>query len=83
MFRPLFCFALLLLAPAWMRDRTPDENHFYRRFFTAKHRAKKAKAKRLWIGVLLLLLLFPHPPLIVTMLLFTTFLTFCLLDESN
>ena len=83
MFRHLCIFTLLLMAPAWMRDRTPDENHFYRRLFTVKHRAKKARARQLWIAVLLFLLLFPYPPLIVAMLLFTTFLTFSLLDESN
>jgi hypothetical protein len=66
-----------------MRDRTPDSDHFYRRFFTAKHRAKRSKAKLIWIAVLFLLILFPYPPLIVSLLLFTTFLTFSLLDESN
>jgi len=76
-------FLFFLVAPGWMQDRTPDEKHFYRRFFTKKHRAKRSKAKLLWIGMLSLMLLFPYPPLIVTMFLFTTFLTFSLMDETN
>lgn len=83
MFRHLLRFILLLLSPTWMRDKTPDEAHFYRRLFTAKHKAKKDKAKLLWIAVLLVILIFPYPPLIVATLLFTTFLTFSLMDESN
>ncbi|MGI1670556.1 MAG: hypothetical protein K6L74_09565 [Neptuniibacter sp.] len=83
MFRHILAFAFLLFTPVWMQDHTPDEKHFYRRFFTKKHRAKRSKAKQLWIGMLLLMLLFPSPPLIVSMLLFTTFLTFSLMDESG
>ena len=83
MLSELIDFYCMLLAPAWMRDRTPDETHFYRRFFTAKYRAKRNKAKWLWIGMLALMLCFPYPPLMLAVLLFTTFLTFSLLDESN
>jgi hypothetical protein len=83
MYRHLLAFLITLVSPVWMQDRTPDENHFYRRFFTKKHRAKRSKAKLLWIGVLLLILMFPYPPLIVSMLLFTTFLTFSMMDESG
>ncbi|WP_286238016.1 hypothetical protein [Neptuniibacter halophilus] len=83
MFRHLLAFLLMLLAPGWMRDRTPDEKHFYRRFFTRRHRAKRSKAKLLWIAALCLMLFFPYPPLMVALLLFTTFITFSLMDESN
>lgn len=83
MFAYLIDFYFLLFVPSWMQDRTPDESHFYRRFFTAKHRAKRSKAKWLWIGMLSLMACFPYPPVMVAMLLFTTFLTFSLLDESN
>ncbi|WP_299182916.1 hypothetical protein [uncultured Neptuniibacter sp.] len=83
MFRHLLNFSLWLLAPCWMRNRTPDETHFYRRLFTAKHRAKRSKAKLLWISVLTVMLFFPYPPVVFTLFLFTTFLTFSLMDESN
>ncbi len=83
MFRHLLIFLLLLLAPGWMRDQTPDRDHFYRRLFTARHRAKRSRAKSLWILAFFLMLFFPYPPLMVALLLFTTFITFSLLDESN
>ncbi|MGH1462700.1 MAG: hypothetical protein ACRBB6_11740 [Neptuniibacter sp.] len=83
MFRHLLSFLVHRISPVWMHDHTPDEGHFYRRFFTAKHKAKRGKAKLLWIGGLLFILLFPYPPLIVATLLFTTFLTFSLMDESS
>jgi len=83
MYRHLLGFFISLWSPVWMQDQTPDETHFYRRVFTKKHRVKRSKAKLLWIGMLLLMLFFPYPPLIVSLLLFTTFLTFSLMDESG
>ncbi|MAY41648.1 MAG: hypothetical protein CMI05_04940 [Oceanospirillaceae bacterium] len=83
MFRYLLAFYSWFLAPQWMQNRTPDYDHFYRRFFTAKHKAKRSIAKLIWIAALLLLLFFPYPPLIVSLLLFTTFISFSLLDESK
>ncbi|WP_415881612.1 hypothetical protein ACMXYX_10400 [Neptuniibacter sp. QD72_48] len=79
----LFNFFLMLLAPEWMRDQTPDKDHFYRRLFTAKHRAKRNKIKLLWICVLSLCVLFPFPHAIAALVLLTTFITFSWLDESN
>ena len=83
MFSELIGFYLMLLTPAWMQDRTPDETHFYRRFFTAKYQAKKEKIKWLWIATCTVLLCFPYMPLRLTQALFSTFLTFSFLDESN
>lgn len=76
-------FLFMLLAPAWMRDQTPDKDHFYRRRFTVKHRAKKARIKLLWIVVAIICLIFPYPHIITVLLLLTTFVTFSWLDESN
>lgn len=83
MWRHLISFILAFLKPSWMQDKTPDASHFYRRLFTSKHRAKRAKARLLWIGVGGLMLAFPYPPLIIALSLFTTFITFSLMDESN
>ena len=82
MFKYFVLFHCWLAAPNWMRDHTPDQDHFYRRLFTAKHKAKRRKVKSIWITALSVLLLFPSPPIIVATLLFTTFLSFSYLDES-
>lgn len=73
----------MLMTPVWMRDKTPDKDHFYRRLFTAKHRAKKNKIKFLWIFVLSLCLVLPSPHVIFALVLLTTFISFSWLDESN
>lgn len=83
MYRYLIAFLMTLVLPNWMQDKHPDEQHFYRRKFTSKHRAKRHKVKSLWIGSGLIALLFPLPAVLVTVFLFTTFLSFSLMDESG
>ncbi|MDO6564917.1 hypothetical protein Q4488_16165 [Amphritea sp. 1_MG-2023] len=78
----LICFYLQLLLPDWMSNRYPDGDHFYRRRFTAAYKARLRWAYRLWLGSALLMLTLPSPPIIIGLGLFTTFISFSLLDES-
>ena len=83
MYRYLIAFLMTLVLPNWMQDKRPDAQHFYRRKFTSQYRAKRKQVKSLWIGSGLLALLFPLPAAWVTLFLFTTFLSFSLMDESS
>lgn len=77
----LLRFYLYLLLPDWMRDQHPDSRHFFRRKFTSAYRARLCRVRRIWIGSGLLMLALPSPPVIITLGLFTTFISFSLLDE--
>jgi len=46
------------------------------------YRAKKRIVRDIWIGTALLMLLLPHPGAVATLALFTTFLSFTILDET-
>ena len=78
----LFRFYLFLLLPEWMGSRQPDSRHFFRRKFTSAYRARLRWVRRLWIASGLLMLILPIPPVVITLGLFTTFLSFSLLDET-
>lgn len=73
---------LTLLKPAWMQRKDPDEEHFYRRTFTKRYQAKLRLVKNLWIVSGLLMLAFPLLPFIASLGLFTTFISFSILDET-
>ena len=75
-------FALLLYGPHLYEIREPDELHPYKRKFTKRYKAKKQVVKGLWIATGLLMIIYPLIPFIVTLGLFTTFLSFSILDES-
>lgn len=77
----LIRFYLQLLLPEWMRDNRPDSRHFFRRKFTEAYKARLRWAYRIWLGSALLMLAIPSPPVIIGLGLFTTFLSFSLLDE--
>ncbi|RDE24895.1 hypothetical protein DV711_04745 [Motiliproteus coralliicola] len=49
---------------------------------TPRYRAKKKIVRALWIACGILMLLFPLAHFIITLGLFTTFLSFTILDES-
>ncbi|WP_372738071.1 hypothetical protein [Neptunomonas sp.] len=80
-----FLLNMLWLAyiPDWMRDQQPDNQHFYRRQFTKKYQRKCAIVRRLWVCSGLLILFFPTIPFAAVISLLSTFLSFCLLDESR
>lgn len=79
----LALFIGLLLCPSWMHDQTPDERHFYRRLFTARHRARKRCVKYIWLSAASIWMLSPSLPLMIFITLLSTFLSFSLLDESR
>lgn len=63
--------------------RSPDEYHFHRRRFTQKYRNKQKVVRSLWFSMSLVVLAFPVPHVAVFVALFTTFLSFCILDETE
>ncbi len=77
----LLRFYLYLLLPEWMSNQYPDSRHFFRRKFTSAYRARLRCVRRLWLGSGLLMLALPIPPVVITLGLFTTFISFSLLDE--
>lgn len=66
----------------WMRDKTPDETHFYRRGFTRRYQRRKNRIKDLWIGCSILALFNPIPAFLAILLIFCSFITFAFLDEG-
>lgn len=77
----LLRFYLHLLLPEWMDNQHPDSRHFFRRKFTPAYRARLRCVRRLWLGSGLLMLALPIPPVVISLGLFTTFISFSLLDE--
>ncbi|QEQ96380.1 hypothetical protein [Neptunomonas concharum] len=72
----------LWFLPQWMADQSPDSRHFYRRQFTRDYQKKRAVVQRLWICSAFVMLCFPSLVFIAVISLFSTFLSFCILDES-
>ncbi len=70
--------------PRFQRLQPPstDENHPSARLLSKRYRAKKRIVRGLWIATGLMMLSFPLLPFMVTLGLFTTFLSFSILDES-
>jgi len=83
MFPYLMRLFLSRLLPSWMSDKTPEEDHFYRRLFTRKHQAKRALVRKLWIGAGILMVAVQSAPFVIFLSLFVTFISFSLLDETQ
>lgn len=83
MFLHLMLFLVSLWAPDWMRDQTPDAEHFHRRRFTNKHRNKRKRVRYIWLSAATLWCLNPSVPMMIFVGLLSTFLSFSLLDESS
>tara|TARA_R110002094_G_scaffold11074_3_gene20959 strand:- start:495 stop:746 length:252 start_codon:yes stop_codon:yes gene_type:complete len=78
-----FRLALILLSLSLHRPTSADNpNHPLARLRTPKYRAKIKIVRGLWVAAGLLMLLFPLTHFIVTLGLFTTFLSFTILDEA-
>ncbi len=77
-----FELILLLYWPELYERRQPDENHPYRRLFTPRYLARKKIVRGIWIATGSMMLIFPQLPFVITLGLFTTFLSFSILDES-
>lgn len=73
----------MFFQPEWIRNRTPESEHFYRRTLTPQYRAKKRLVYYLWISVLLTMLIIPFLAYVFAASLFTTFVSFMILDEME
>ena len=71
------------LLPAWFFQTQPDAKHFHRRRFTREYRSKQRIVWHLWGGVALLVIVFPIVPIVVSLSLLASFLSFAILDEST
>ena len=60
----------------------PDENDSHLRRYTRSYRIKRNWVKNLWIGASLLMICFPLLPFVLGLGLFTSFLSFAILDET-
>jgi hypothetical protein len=76
-------FSLMLWKPVWMNSEAPEAQHFHRRRFTTDYRLRQKLVEKIWLFAALLLLCFPSLPLAIAGVLFATFLSFCILDESG
>ena len=68
--------------PDWALDARPDYQHFHRRRYTPRYRAKKRVVRDLWIGAGCVMLLHPVLAFVLTTALITTFVAFVILDET-
>lgn len=57
-----------------------DDDHLRR--YSRRYKVKRGWVKNLWIGTSLLMLCFPLLPFILAIGLFTSFLSFAILDET-
>ena len=71
--------AAILLQP---RSLDPNRHHPFERLRTSRYRAKKRVVRGLWIACGILMLAYPISHFIITLALFTTFLSFTILDET-
>ena len=83
MFWSLIRFYSGFLLPEWMSNRQPDSQHFFRRKFTSQYRARLRRVYWLWLASSCLMLVLPVPAIVIPLALFTTFISFSLLDESG
>ena len=60
-----------------------DDQHPHYRRFSKRYKRKQGVVKNIWIGAGLITLVFPFPHVAVALSLITTFLSFCLLDETK
>ncbi len=80
--RHLLYLFLLLVNPASFNRPPLPESHPLHRLQGKRYQDKKQIVKVLWIAAGTLMLIYPLLPFIVTLGLFTTFISFTILDES-
>lgn len=64
-----------------MCDHRADYREFQKRRQTSEHRLRRNKCKNLWIISGLVMLLHPVPGFVLPLALFTTFVSFAILDH--
>lgn len=81
-------FYLSLMARFWVAHYhrgefiTSPDHPCYRRS-SLKYRKKQGVVKNFWIGASLIALVFPYLAVLVFLTLATTFVSFCILDETE
>lgn len=65
----------------WLCSDRSDYREFLKRRESARHGAARELCRRVWMGAGILMILFPELPVIVGLVLGTTFLCFALLDD--
>lgn len=69
--------------PDIRKDKSPDPKHSYRRTFTPKYIKKKKYLYYVWCSVLVSMLIIPSLAYAFASALFTTFISFMILDEMD
>lgn len=69
--------------PDWALKTYPDPQHSHGRRLTHSYKKKQDIVKNLWIGSGLLMLVIGVLPYLVAATLFTTFISFVILDETE
>ncbi|MDX1655212.1 MAG: hypothetical protein R3310_08350 [Candidatus Competibacteraceae bacterium] len=72
----------LSLLPRWVNDRYPDPQHFHRRRFTPRYRAKQRIVRDIWTVAGGIMLINPIVPYVALVGLTTILLSFVILDET-
>ncbi|MEW5249845.1 hypothetical protein [Microbulbifer sp. 2201CG32-9] len=62
--------------------RLPSPHDAQARRYTRAYRARQKRVKKLWLGSCLLMLCFPLVPFVLALSLFTSLLSFAILDET-
>jgi hypothetical protein len=73
----------MLLLPLWLIHSAPDHKHFSHRRLTVHYRRRIKLVKAVWLGVAAILLVLPSPAFAVPLCLFSSFLSFSILDEHQ
>ena len=71
------------LKPNWLSNCNPDKNHFHRRRFTEKYKNKQRIVRNIWFSFVAVVLCFQALQIFFILGLFTTFISFCVLDETE
>ena len=71
------------LLPDWALSSSPDPHHSHGRRFTRAYKKKQEVVKSLWIYSGLVMMVIPVAPYVAAATLFTTFLSFVILDETG
>lgn len=79
-----YCHLLLsYLRPSTIQGELPIEGHAHLRRQGRPYKRKQALVKNIWICSGLVMCAFPFPAFVTFGAIFTTFLSFCILDETE
>lgn len=81
--RFLFHVVLSYLRPSSIQGELPIESHAHLRRQGKPYKRKQALVKNIWICSGVVMCAFPFPAFVTFSAIFTTFLSFCILDETE